>query len=110
TWIEFSARYIARPELERFASFKNDLWLRGLIIRSPQVPCGKNLLRIYDQKLQKRIEMVADFGDGRIDVNGTEYPARPIEVVRIWDGESESGELREHALSANPLLLPPPTW
>jgi hypothetical protein len=81
-----------------------------LIIRDTPPGSQRETLSIYDSRHRKRIELDFDPAMGYVSRGGYEYPASPLQILRVWEGDEAAEQLRERDLSADPILLQPPRW
>jgi hypothetical protein len=109
TWFGFHWGYHLGPALEPFSLDYLCSNEAVLVLRTTRSKSQNETLAIYDPEQRKRVELSFDPGKGYVMHQGVEYPASPLRILRVWDEDKGTGELRERNLCGDPILLEPPT-
>jgi hypothetical protein len=80
-----------------------DLAASAMLIVSPADNPGT--IAIYDGRLQRRLELVADSDRGFRISKGIEFPAAGLRVRRVWEADPSDGTLRLKELAREPIFL-----
>jgi hypothetical protein len=107
---DYSLRRFWAEELQPFKLGFLSPFHWTLVLRDIDPDTDRPRITIYDSQFRRR--MILDFDPSlgyRTDFWGNEYPVSPLRVVRVWEDVEDGNSLREHDLSAEPILLGP-TW
>jgi len=108
TWGEFDIHYLFGRVIEQLSLKDLRFGQPVLLLRDTPPGSARETLSIYDSKHRKRIEVDFDPAMGYVRRGGHEYPASPLRIVRSWEMDETSDQLRERDLSADPIYLAPP--
>jgi hypothetical protein len=84
-----------------------DVHKRVLIVTAASTRSGpEGILDVYDERLQRRLELRVDPSRGYRTRAGQECPVAGLQVLRAWE-ETVGGSLQEHVLEQRGIVLSP---
>jgi hypothetical protein len=107
TQCDFKGTYFLESSLRPFGLEDADGDDLVLFLRLPSKGSQSETVALYDSRMRKRVQLEYDPRLGYTNLAGQEYPISPLHVVRVWEVDKQTEALREHDLSAAPIVLKP---